>query len=614
MAEKKRNTPPNELVVLLLLVLIIENDQKNLQLQNIIMNPIIHKFDQDDLGLIERLYDNRLRIKDIFSVLNLVSSKYIHKPDVYNAISRQHQYKLQSLNEIEVLLKTLQGDENILCSIATKTAHNDEHNQDGEFIQAIFWLYCYAISQFAVAKDVLIIDATYKINRFLMPLIVICSVDQYGSTYPLAFALVYLKMCDFYYWLALITACFSVFPCSKHQLCICHDFKNIQNKLKKDIEIDEFMQALQKLVYGDILVDEVEQEIAELWKQFPNAKFYINETWMQHKESWLALYVNDNINLNIRSFQRQQEHFQKLTYETFLHQNRHTQDKTDIRDLAVSGTYKVLVYEGGTFDNEIHQHWYARYTAKTEYVIDPVPFQFVQAFNKLPKCHYSTFMDLMQHTIEYILKNGRTPELTNQNIIEQQAKFKTVNIDNTIDHNNLIILEVKHSHGKPSNYKCIRSIEEDKENKPPSKKASTKPKSDIKANMKPQLTKKKDFYNKTLGYDINRLINGLSYLELGTSQEYWFYAPECAQLASDTYNIPVIVFGVKPNASLLFLLFEQKPGLYRKPIVLQWDRNDHIVLIKIKPNKSVQVLPLNQQYTPISNRLNFSTDWLDLFI
>ncbi|CAG8736528.1 13619_t:CDS:2, partial [Cetraspora pellucida] len=155
-------------------------------------SPAIHKFDQDDLGLIEKLCNNGLRTKDIFSVLNSVSSKYVHKPDVYNAISHQRQKKLQGLNEIEVLLKTLQHDENVLGSIATKAIHNDEHDQDGEFIQ---------------------------------------------------------------------------------------------NKLKKDVKIDEFIQALQKLVYGDISINE---------------------------ESWLAPYMNNNINLDIRSTQRVESLHSKL--------------------------------------------------------------------------------------------------------------------------------------------------------------------------------------------------------------------------------------------------------------------------------------------------------------
>ncbi|CAG8822216.1 31900_t:CDS:2, partial [Gigaspora margarita] len=207
------------------------------------------------------------------------------------------------------------------------------------------------------------------------------------------------------------------------------------NKLKKNIEID----------------DEVEQEIAELWNQFPNAKSYINETWIQYKENWLTPYVNNNINLNIRSSQHVKSLHSKLkgienhiipvdrllsiinktdislekvylicskfAFESFLKQQA---------DLAVSGIYEVLVYEGGTFD--------------------------------------------------------------------------VIQIDSL------------------KQLKYVVQLEEPK---------------------------------------------------LGTSQEYWFYVPECAQLVSDTYNMPVIVFGANPNTSLLFLPFEQKPGLHRKPIVLQ---------------------------------------------
>ncbi|CAG8555690.1 9876_t:CDS:1 [Cetraspora pellucida] len=50
---------------------------------------IIRKLDQNNFRLIEKLYNNRLRTKAIFSVLNSVSTKYIHKPNIYNAISHQ---------------------------------------------------------------------------------------------------------------------------------------------------------------------------------------------------------------------------------------------------------------------------------------------------------------------------------------------------------------------------------------------------------------------------------------------------------------------------------------------------------------------------------------------
>ncbi|CAG8817521.1 27961_t:CDS:2, partial [Gigaspora margarita] len=126
---------------------------------------VIHRLDQNNLGLNEKFHDDRLRTKDIFSIL--------------------------SLNKIEMLFKTLYNAKNIIANIAIKPLYNDACNQDSAFIQAIFWIYHSAAAKFALSKDVLIIDTTYKTNRFSIPLIVICSIDRFGTTYPLAFALVY---------------------------------------------------------------------------------------------------------------------------------------------------------------------------------------------------------------------------------------------------------------------------------------------------------------------------------------------------------------------------------------------------------------------------------------
>ncbi|CAG8847898.1 22203_t:CDS:1, partial [Racocetra persica] len=93
---------------------------------------------------------------------------------------------------------------------------------------------------------------------FSMPMIVVCSINRFGSTYPLAFALVYSETKEFYSWvlqqlcktltiltgnsnvtmiitdreLALMSSISTIFPNSKHQLCIWHIFRNMRKKLK----------------------------------------------------------------------------------------------------------------------------------------------------------------------------------------------------------------------------------------------------------------------------------------------------------------------------------------------------------------------------------------------
>ncbi|CAG8712434.1 12937_t:CDS:2 [Cetraspora pellucida] len=132
---------------------------------------------------------------------------------------------------------------------------------------------------------------------------------------------------------------------------------------------------------------------------------------------------------------------------------------------------------------------------------------------------------------------------------------------------------VKHAHGQPKNNKRIHSKNEEKKS---SKKISISKKldadkenifrslavaffkdkekwKDVKFVMKDQLIKQKELYSNIFGYNMNYLMAVLSYLSQTCLMEFWFYSSECAQLVSDTFNVPVIVFGTGSATSLLFL-------------------------------------------------------------
>ncbi len=64
--------------------------------------------------------NNGIRSKDIFAIINDITNRYIHKIDVYNAISRVRQQKLNGLNEIQMLLKTLANDSDVIAKISAK--------------------------------------------------------------------------------------------------------------------------------------------------------------------------------------------------------------------------------------------------------------------------------------------------------------------------------------------------------------------------------------------------------------------------------------------------------------------------------------------------------------
>ncbi|CAG8824498.1 9024_t:CDS:2, partial [Cetraspora pellucida] len=160
-------------------------------------------------------------------------------------------------------------------------------------------------------------------------------------------------------------------------------------------------------------------------------------------------------------------------------------------------------------------------------------------FEQIPKFHHNNFMDLMQQVSDYIVEY--------ENIPEQKLDTNKENIINA--YSNLQVPQdiILHVHNPISDGYCGF----------------------------------RELYGNILGYDINHLMAVLSYLEPMCPMEFWFYSLKCAQLASDAFN---------------------KSDRRRKPVILQCYEHNHIVLVQLKPNKKVQLPPLNPQYVPICDR------------
>ncbi|CAG8715487.1 33781_t:CDS:2, partial [Racocetra persica] len=86
--------------------------------------------------------------------------------------------------------------------------------------------------------------------------------------------------------LALMKTISKEFFNTQYQLCTWYIFKNIRSKFKKLVDIEEFIKIIQKLMYDNNLEnDQIDQEIAALWKQFSEAKTYMYKTWISYKNS-----------------------------------------------------------------------------------------------------------------------------------------------------------------------------------------------------------------------------------------------------------------------------------------------------------------------------------------
>lgn len=181
--------------------------------------------------------------------------------------------------------------------------------QTTDRVKDIFMAHPFSLEILRAFPKVLIMDCTYKTNRFRCPLLEIVGVTSTNLTFSVAFVYLEAEREDNYTWalsklqsamdddyapsvivtdreLALMKAIDKIFPKSKHLLCIWHINKNILAKCKSLFESkdkwDQFMKSWEILVHSK---DEVEynHRLCCIETDFVNYKGvveYVKITWL----------------------------------------------------------------------------------------------------------------------------------------------------------------------------------------------------------------------------------------------------------------------------------------------------------------------------------------------
>lgn len=167
--------------------------------------------------------------------------------DVYNARADIRRQNLGSKTPIQALLALLSEDRQWTTAF--------ELNSTTHQVQRLFFAHSQSIVMVKDFPEVLLLDCTYKTNRFKMPLLVIVGMSSLGTTFYVGFAFLMEEKEQDYTWamkqvhrvylgfsmegppvhvtdrdLALMNALEQVFPASHGILCAWHIQKNILAK------------------------------------------------------------------------------------------------------------------------------------------------------------------------------------------------------------------------------------------------------------------------------------------------------------------------------------------------------------------------------------------------
>jgi len=178
--------------------------------------------------------------------------------------------------------------------------------------------------------EVLIMDCTYKTNRYRMPLLTICGVTSLGTTFIVGFAFVHKETKEYYDWilyylvqlyeslglpfprviatdrdLALMEAIDGRFPRrptaygegTRHVLCLWHLHRNVAKNCKASFATDEdweaFLAAWHAVIYGNNHAEFKAawiQFVTTYWETHSDDINYIIDTWLEPWRDRLCKY------------------------------------------------------------------------------------------------------------------------------------------------------------------------------------------------------------------------------------------------------------------------------------------------------------------------------------
>ncbi|XP_024169848.1 protein FAR1-RELATED SEQUENCE 5-like [Rosa chinensis] len=233
---------------------------------------------------------------------------------IYNARHIQRVVEKAGRSEMQILLNNLQR----YNYVEWHRSYDIEN-----IVSDLFWTHPDSVNLLRAFPYVLIMDATYKTNKFRYPLLEIVGVTSTELTFHAAFAYIHAEKEENYVWalsrlksvmnedclpsvivtdreLALMNAIRRVFPAAQHLLCRWHINRAVLGKCKKlvdnQVKFKKLMQAWNTLVFSDTIPD-YERHLHEFerdYKKYDEVLTYVKGTWLnEYKERFVEAWTNN---------------------------------------------------------------------------------------------------------------------------------------------------------------------------------------------------------------------------------------------------------------------------------------------------------------------------------
>ncbi|CAG8678443.1 967_t:CDS:2, partial [Scutellospora calospora] len=264
-------------------------------------HPIVRRLTEQQMESVKAMTIAGSQPKAIVTTLRQSDpSVLVTNSDIYNARARLRQQNLAGRTPIQALVDELQNG-NFL--------YEYECDDTGS-VTYLFFSHNDSISLTRQYPFVLLMNCTYKTNKFRMPLLNVIGENEEDYKWALTRVL---RLFDGVQMLgvvvtdrdlALMNALSIVFPSSANLLCVWHISKNVLKNCKplfpkgmNNEESTEWQDFLSR--WNDIVESETEEEFNTKWRDFRStyankstAITYLEKTWIPWKERFVKAWSN----------------------------------------------------------------------------------------------------------------------------------------------------------------------------------------------------------------------------------------------------------------------------------------------------------------------------------
>ena len=285
-------------------------------------HPSYRQLTEEQKHIANQLSAANARPKDVITHLrNLDPSTHITLQEIYNQRSANKRDKLGGLTPIEALIKQLEGPEWACDYTTDDTGHVNE----------LFFAYDPAIKLARTYPEVVLIDATYRTNRYNMPLLHFMGVTPLGTSFSSAFCFMAAEN-EIQYAKAIASFIRAIYGTSsdvKIKVFLTDDESELKKALSR--QLPEITQLL--CVWH--INKNVEKKAQDVWRR-ENVSNEKNERNQELKEEFMAAWnkviranTEDEFEAEYADFQSTYKDQQNLI--SYIHRNKYPKRHQFIR-------------------------------------------------------------------------------------------------------------------------------------------------------------------------------------------------------------------------------------------------------------------------------------------